>query len=200
MCIVVEHSYRSARLNILANIDLTLSLGVCLTMKPTSIALFFLASMLIAVFQTPPAFANVPTVTGVIAWTRQSDNHTILNITVVHTGYFPGHFVNWVKVNISNTVQTISMTDSSPVDQTSSSTFVVPYDMGVISDTPPVQAQANCIIHGSSSWSTVLTVPELSSLQLVLILTVLTITVLLLKHRRPRRLLKALATSRFSNR
>ena len=90
----------------------------------------------------------MPTVTGVTAWTRQSDNQTILSITVAHSNYFSGHYVNWVQVNISGTVQTISMTDSSPVDQTASSTFVVPYDMGVLSDTPTVQAKANCNIHG----------------------------------------------------
>jgi desulfoferrodoxin (superoxide reductase-like protein) len=123
-------------------------LGVYLTMKRRFGILFSLACLAIAVFQTAPVFANVPTVTGVTAWTRQSDNHTILNITVAHSNYFSGHYVNWVQVNISGTVQTISMTDSSPVDQTVSSTFVVPYDMGVLSDTPTVQAKANCNIHG----------------------------------------------------
>jgi desulfoferrodoxin (superoxide reductase-like protein) len=169
-------------------------------MKPTSSALFSLACILIAVLQVAPAFATVPTVTNVTAWTRQSDNHTILNITIVHFNYSPGHYVDWVKVNISGTVQTIIMTDSSPVDQTSGSTFIVPYDMGALSDTPTVHTQANCNTHGSSSWSTALTVPEFSSLQLVLILVVLTITALLLKYRKPRRLLKALATGHFSNR
>src|SRR4030067_2660631 len=103
------------------------SLGMCLTMKLTLSVLFLLACVLIAVLQTAPAFANVPTVPSVVAWTRQSDNHTILNITVVHTGYFSGHFVDGVKVNISGTVQTLSITDSYTVDQTSGSTFVVPF-------------------------------------------------------------------------
>ena len=173
---------------------------MCLTMKLTLSVLFLLACVLIAVLQTAPAFANVPTVTSVVAWARQSDNHTILNITVVHTGYFSGHYVNWVKVNISGTVQMVDMTDSSPVDQTSSSTFVVPYDMEALSDTPTVQAQANCTTHGSSSWSAALTIPEFSSLQLILVLTVLTITALFLKYRKPREFLKAMATGRFSNR
>jgi desulfoferrodoxin (superoxide reductase-like protein) len=154
--------------------------------------------MLIAVLQTAPAFANVPTVTSVVAWTRQSDNHTILNITVVHTGYFSGHYVDWVKVNISGTVQTMNLTDSSPVDQTSSSTFVVPYDMGVLSDTPTTQAQANCIVHGPSPWSPTLTIPEFSSLQLVLALVILTIATLLFKSRSSRKVSERFRFTPFS--
>ena len=142
-----------------------------------------LACVLIAVFHVVPVFATVPIVTDVTAWTRQGDNHTILNITVVHGGYFAGHYVNWVQVNISGTVQTISMTDTSPVDQTMSSTFVVPYDMGVVTNTPTVQAQANCIVHGPSEWSVALTLPEFSSLPLVLFLVILTVTTLLLRSR-----------------
>jgi cytosine/uracil/thiamine/allantoin permease len=154
---------------------------------------------LIAVLQTAPAFANVPAVTNVIAWTRQSDNHTILNITVVHTDYFSGHYVDWVKVNISGTVQTMSITDSSPVDQTSGSTFIVPYDMGILSDTPTVQTQANCIVHGPSLWSPILTVPEFSSLQLVLALVILTIATLLFKSRSSRKGLDAFFSHHFLN-
>jgi len=161
--------------------------------------LFSLACVVIAVFQAAPVFANVPTVTSVTAWTRQSDNHTILNITVVHDGYFPGHYVNWVQVNVSGTVQMVSMTDSSPVDQTVNSTFVVPYDMGVVSDTPTVQAQANCIMHGSSSWSAVLTVPEFSSLQLVLVLVVLTVAALFFRFRSPKEHMKASAGGHILN-
>lgn len=156
---------------------------MCLRMNRSLGVLFSFACVVFAVFQVAPVFADVPAVTGVTAWTRQSDNHMILNITVVHNGYFPGHYVNWVQVNVSGTVQTVSMTNSSPVDQTVSPTFVVPYDMGVVSDTPTVQAQANCIVHGSSSWSAVLTVPEFSSLQLVLVLVVLTIAALFFRFR-----------------
>ena len=145
--------------------------------------LLSLACVVISVCQVAPVFADVPAVTGITAWTRQSDNHTILNITVVHNGYYSGHYVIWVQVNVSGALQQISLTDSSPVDQTVSSTFVVPYDMGVVTDTPTVQAQANCIVHGSSSWSAVLTVPEFSSLQLVLVLVVLTIAALFFRFR-----------------
>jgi desulfoferrodoxin (superoxide reductase-like protein) len=163
------------------------------TMKRRVGMLFFLVSVVIAFFQVVPAFANVPTVTGVTAWTRQSDNHTILNITIEHSGYFSGHYVNWIQVNVSGTVHTVSMTDSSPVDQRVSSTFVVPYDMGIVSDTPTVQVRANCIIHGSSSWSAILTVPEFSSLELVLFLVILPVVALLFRFRRLTEHMKASA-------
>jgi len=161
--------------------------------------LFSLAFVIIAVFQTVPVFANVPTVTGVTAWTRQSDNHTILNITVTHGVYSPGHYVNRIQVNINGTIQTINMTDSSPADQAASSIFVVPYDMGVVLETPAVQSQANCIIHGPSTWSTALTVPEFSSLQLFLGLVVLAVSPVLLRFRSKKTQLKTFASSHASN-
>jgi len=175
------------------------SLGRCFATKRGLNISFSLAFAIIAVFQTVTAFANVPTVTGVTAWTRQSDNHTILNITVTHSAYFSGHYVNWIQVNISGPIQTINMTDSSPADQTASSTFVIPYDMGVVSDTPAVQSQANCIIHGPSTWSTAVTVPEFSSLQLLLVLVVLTVSPVLLRFRSKKRQLKTSASSHASN-
>ncbi len=161
--------------------------------------LFCFAFVIIAVFQTVPAFANVPAVTGVTAWTRQSDNHTILNVTVTHGAYFSGHYVNRIQVNIKGTVQTMNVTDSSPADQAASSTFVIPYDMGVVLDTPTVQSQANCIIHGPSTWSTAVTVPEFSSLQLLLVLVVLTVSPVLLRFRSKKRQLKTSASSHASN-
>jgi desulfoferrodoxin (superoxide reductase-like protein) len=155
--------------------------------------LFSFACVVIAVCQVAPVFADVPAVTGITAWTRQSDNHTILNITVVHNGYYSGHYVEWIPLNVSDTFQQISLTESSPVDQTASSTFVVPYDMGVVTDSPTVQAQAYCTVHGSGSWSTVLTVPEFSSLQLVLILMVLTVTALFFRFKSVKGHLRAFA-------
>jgi desulfoferrodoxin (superoxide reductase-like protein) len=161
--------------------------------------LFSFACVVIAVCQVAPVFADVPVVTGITAWTRQSDNHTILDITVVHHNYYSGHYVNWVQVNVSGTVQTVSMTDLSPVDQTVSSNFVVPYDTGVVSDSPTVQAKVNCTLHGPSSWSAVFTVPEFSSLQLVLVLVVLTVAALFFRFRSVKGHLRTFADGHLSN-
>jgi desulfoferrodoxin (superoxide reductase-like protein) len=129
---------------------------------------FILICVAIAVFCISPVFATVPVVNSVTAWTRQSDNHTILNITVTHYNYYAGHYVDWVQINVSGTIERINLTASSPVDQTANSTFIVPFDMGIVTDTPIVQAQAHCRIHGPSDWSTATRVPEFSSTQLLL--------------------------------
>jgi desulfoferrodoxin (superoxide reductase-like protein) len=124
----------------------------------------------ISVLYVDPVFATVPVVDNVTAWTRQSDGHTILNITITHYNYYPGHYVDWVQINVTGVIKQISLTASSPVDQTVSSTFMVPYDMGIVTDTPTVQTQAHCTIHGPSAWSTATQVPEFSSAQLFLTL------------------------------
>ena len=161
--------------------------------------LFSFACVVIAVCQVAPVFADVPAVTGITAWTRQSDNHTILNITVVHNGYHSEHYVNWIPLNVSGAFHTIDMNDSWPVDQTVSSTFVVPHDIGVVTDNPTVQAQAYCTVHGEGSWSTILTVPEFSSLQLILVLVILTIAALFFRFRSLKGHLKAYAGGHLSN-
>jgi len=153
-------------------------------MKPKWFALLLVASFLIFALNTSPALANVPSVTDVIAWTRQSDNHTILNITIFHSGYYPGHYVDWVQVDVSGTIHKIDMTASSPVDQTTSSTFTVTYDLGVISGNPTVQAEAHCTIHGTGAWSPLTTVPELSPFMLILALASLTTVASLFRKRR----------------
>jgi desulfoferrodoxin (superoxide reductase-like protein) len=109
---------------------------------------FTLVCVAITVFCISPAFATVQVVNSVTAWTRQSDNHTILNITITHYNYYSGHYVDWVQINVSGTIERINLTDSSPVDQAASPTFVVPFDMGIVTDKPIVQAQAHCTVHG----------------------------------------------------
>jgi desulfoferrodoxin (superoxide reductase-like protein) len=134
----------------------------------------------ISVLHVDPAFATVPIVDSVTAWTRQSDGHTILNITIIHSGYYPTHYVDWVQINVTGTIKQINLTASSPVDQTANSTFIVPYDMGIVTDTPTVQVRAHCTVHGPSDWSTAMQVPEFSLTQLFLTLMVITVAALVL--------------------
>jgi desulfoferrodoxin (superoxide reductase-like protein) len=127
--------------------------------------MLILLCVVISAFYVNPVFATVPVVDSVTAWTRLSDGHTVLNITITHYGYYSGHYVDWVQINVTGTVKQINLTASSPVDQTVNSTFIVPYDMGVVTDTPTVQARAHCTIHGPSAWSTATQVPEFSPAQ-----------------------------------
>jgi len=108
--------------------------------------LFILAS----VFVVDTALADVPVVNSVKPWTRASDNHVILNITVTHHDYRSDHYVNWVEVDIDGAIDTVNLSPPQPVNQP----FVAEYDMGVISNKPTVRARANCNQHGLSGWST----------------------------------------------
>jgi desulfoferrodoxin (superoxide reductase-like protein) len=117
------------------------------------------ACLLFVAFQVNSAFADVPVVNGVSAWTRESDNHTILNITITHHNYFSGHYVNWVKINVSGTINTMGLNEPQP-----ETTFTVQYDLGIVSQNPTVQVMANCNLHGSSSWSEAVQVSEFDSL------------------------------------
>jgi uncharacterized membrane protein YozB (DUF420 family)/desulfoferrodoxin (superoxide reductase-like protein) len=108
-------------------------------------ALFLLASVLVV----DTVLADVPVVNSVKPWTRASDNHVILNITVTHRNYYTGHYVDYVQVDIDGAIDTTNLSPPQPVNQA----FVVEYDMGVISTNPTVRARAHCTLHGSSIWS-----------------------------------------------
>jgi len=110
------------------------------------VALFLLASVLIVNI----AFADVPVVNSVKPWTRASDNHVILNITITHHNYYTGHYVDWMQVDINGAIDTVNLSPPQPLNQA----FVVEYDMGIVSDNPTVRAMAHCTLHGSSGWST----------------------------------------------
>jgi len=133
---------------------------------------------LVAAFDVDTALADVPIVDGIVVWTRSSDNHTILNITLTHHNYFTGHYVNWIKVNVSGIISTMDLSEPQ-----SDSTFIVQYDLGLVSDTPTAQAMVNCNIHGSSAWSKTVTVPEFSIAYAMLLLIVLTSVMFLVQKR-----------------
>jgi uncharacterized membrane protein YozB (DUF420 family) len=104
--------------------------------------LFLLASVLVV----DTVFADVPVINSVRPWTRATDSHLVLNITVTHRNYYTGHYVDRVQVDINGTVDTVSLSPPQLV------TFVVQYDVGVVSSLT-ARAMAHCTVHGSSSWS-----------------------------------------------
>ena len=108
-------------------------------------ALFLLASVLV-----DTAFADVPVVNSVKPWTRTSDNHVILNITITHHDYYTGHYVDWAQVDIDGAIDAINLSPPQPLNQP----FVTQYDMGIVIGNPTVRAMAHCNLHGSSGWST----------------------------------------------
>jgi len=93
--------------------------------------------------------ADVPIVNTIKPWTRSSDSHTVLNITVTHHNYYSGHYVDWIQVDVNGAVNTLDLSPPQPVNLP----FVVQYDMGLVSGTPMVRAMAHCNLHGSSAWA-----------------------------------------------
>jgi desulfoferrodoxin (superoxide reductase-like protein) len=136
---------------------------------------------LVSILEVNTAFADVPVVNGIVVWTRSSDNHTILNITLTHHNYFAGHYVDWVKVDVGGITNTMNLSEPQP-----DSTFITQFDLGLVSDTPTAQAMANCIIHGPSVWSEPVTVPEFSAIYALLLLIASTSVMFLVQMKRKR--------------
>jgi hypothetical protein len=151
--------------------------------KISLLVLLFFVSLMFIGLQTQPANALVPVVESVTPWT--SGTLTILNITITHVGsppIGPSHYISSVEVDVNGTLNTLPQS----IPQ-STTTFLVQYDMGVISGTLSVQARAFCIVHGYSSWSNTVIVPEFSFFPLVMFFAFATLLVMFLKFVRFRR-------------
>jgi len=108
--------------------------------------------LLLAIFSTSlvdSVYADVPMVNSVKPWTRSSDSHTVLNITVTHRDYYTGHYVDWVQVDVNGTVDNVDLSPPQPINLP----FLVQYDMGIVSGTSTIRARAHCTLHGSSAWA-----------------------------------------------
>lgn len=117
--------------------------------KKVSSTLLILLLSVISASLIDSVSADVPVVNTIKPWTRSSDSHTVLNITVTHHNYYGGHYVDWIQVDVNGTVNTVNLSPPQPANLP----FVVQYDMGLVSGTPTVRAIANCNLHGSSAWS-----------------------------------------------
>ncbi len=134
----------------------------------------FLALAATAVFPIRLALADVPSVLSIEPWKDGPD--TVLNITVRHSSPTSSHYVNKVEVDVNGTIHDIDLTPQSTV------TFTVQYDMGELAAEVPVQARAYCTVHGWSSWSSPVVVPEFAFIQLLPIFAVVAIAVMLLRR------------------
>jgi desulfoferrodoxin (superoxide reductase-like protein) len=151
-------------------------------MKWTVTFVLVITCFLVSAFDVNTALADVPVVNGIVVWTRPSDNHTILDITLTHHNYFTGHYVDWIRVNVSGIVNTINLSEPQP-----DSTFIVQYDLGLVSGTPAAQAMVNCNTHGSSAWSETVAVPEfLAVYALFLLITLASVVFIAQKKNRIR--------------
>jgi hypothetical protein len=143
--------------------------------KKSLFIVLFLAFTASTGFQIHLVFAVVPEVLSIEPWTSGAD--TILNITVTHAQFGGSHYVNRVEVDVNGTIQNIDLTSQSAV------TFVVPYNMGEVTENPMVKARAHCTFHGWSGWSESVEVPEFSPIHLLLVLAIVSFAVLLLRSK-----------------
>ena len=151
-----------------------------LWMRRTWLILLLLSLTLLGTLDlmVPSARADQAVVESIVFSTRSGDNHTILNISVLHHNYDPSHYVNFVQVDVGGSISTVNPSTSQPVNQA----FIVQYDMGVVTGTPTVTARANCINHGSAGYlSPPITVPEFSTTTILVSLAVLTLVLFLFR-------------------
>jgi len=117
--------------------------------KKISSTLLIVLLAAVSAFIVDSVLADVPVVNTIQPWTRPSDGHTVLNVTVTHNNYYSGHYVDWIQVDVDGAVDTVNLSEPQPVNLP----FVVQYDMGLVSGTPTVRARAHCTLHGPSAWS-----------------------------------------------
>ncbi|UCD27012.1 MAG: hypothetical protein JSV75_02515 [Candidatus Bathyarchaeota archaeon] len=149
--------------------------------KPKALAIMLvLALAVLFTFQMNPVLANVPDVTSIEWYT--SGLNTYLNITVEHTSPDSTHYVDNVEVEYKE-ADAGSIFDDIALGPQSTETFFVEYNLFEVTeyDTYIVRARATCTTHGEASWSAEVTVPEFSTLSLLLILAIASIAVLLLR-------------------
>lgn len=142
--------------------------------KRLYIALFLIYTAITS-FQIQPVLADVPSVLGIEPWTSGTD--TVLNITVRHSFPTSSHYVDKAEVETDENVIGVDLTPQSTV------TFVVQYNMGEVAGTPTVEARAHCNLHGWSSWSEPIVVPEFSTIALLLILVTISIAIIFLRKK-----------------
>lgn len=121
-----------------------------------------------------PVKAIVPQVQNVTVW--NSGGETILNITVYHTPVEASHHVDEIEVDVDGSIT------SFPVDQPST-TFTFQANLGQITGTPSARARAHCNVHGWSSWSSPLQIPEFPSWIILPLFVIATLVVLIYRNR-----------------
>ena len=132
------------------------------------IAIFMLLAIAVsASIQVQTAEALVPSIQSV---THHDDGSTtVLDITVLHVGsptpIGAGHYVSNIQLEINGTIVDLPQ---SPQD---TETFNVEYSLGPNTDTYTVRVRASCTVHGYSSQSNPVQVPEIMSFILFITLT-----------------------------
>lgn len=98
------------------------------------------------------AVANVPDVLQIENISQGSAGRVRLEIA--HLNPSGGHYVDVIEVQVAG------VTKEFDLQPQSSNPFTVELDLGELQGTPDVRARAHCNLHGWSTWSQTIAVPE----------------------------------------
>lgn len=138
-------------------------------------AFLLLATISIMIFSSTvnAVRADVPNILQIENISQDSAGKIRLQIT--HASPSANHYVDMVEVDINGQ---LTRYDRQPQ---SSDTFTVELDLGQIQGKPTVKARAHCNVHGWSSWSGGIPVPEFSQVGLT-VLAALVATLFVLRR------------------
>jgi hypothetical protein len=140
------------------------------------------AFLLLAVFATMIFLGSIKTVRANVPSVLQIENLSQgtagrIRLHVSHLAPTGSHFVDMVEVDVGGQVKSYGL-QSQNTDP-----FTVELDLGQLQGTPNVKARVRCTVHGWSSWSNEIRVPEFSNLA-VAILAVLTAALVITRRNR----------------
>jgi len=114
---------------------------------------FFLAvSIMLSLWSMRSVGADVPNVLQIVDISQPSMGRIRLQIR--HANPSSSHYVNEVEVDINGQVTKFNLQPQT------TNPFTVELDLGVFQGKPNVRARANCNLHGWSSWSDQIQIPE----------------------------------------
>ena len=140
-------------------------------MRATCFRVLFLAafSLLTMSIMIPMANANVPTVLQITNISQGSSGR--ISVQISHSSPSPTHYVDMVEVNVNGQVKQFTLQPQT------TDPFTIQLDIGQIPSgdmgepgTVSVSVRAHCNIHGWSSWSNQVAVPEFSELGAMIVL------------------------------
>jgi len=121
-------------------------------------------SMLILSGAVMTATATIPGVLKIENISQDSAGKIRLQIS--HASPSANHYVDVIQIDVNGQIKTYNITQPQTTDP-----FSGEFDLGQIQGTPTVKARAHCNIHGWSTWSDGVAVPEFSQVELTVLAT-----------------------------
>jgi len=143
--------------------------------RASILALLFAVTIFVSV-QMSPASALVPNIVNVSS--HDVGSTTVLDIEISHQpppAIDASHYIANVQLQINGTIVDL------PQNPQNTETFTVQYSLGPNTNSYSVIARAGCTLHGYSSFSSSVTIPEFSLAVIALFMALATIAVVVTK-------------------